>query len=660
MSRLYLEKKRIRGNKLGEGNHFPAMRNALGQKFESRAGEDDGLFIGYGMLPNIMPHSMQDQYSREEEDLCFDSAVLENGNLKAVFLPGLGGRLWSLQDKRTGRDLIYENPVFRPVNFALRNAWIAGGVEWNIGGRGHGAYTLSPLFTAELEDEDGTPVLRMYEFCRERGVTWQMDFFLPEGSEFLFARMRVVNPRKEVVPMYWWSNIAVREIGRQRVVAPAESTYSNAYEDEKHHPLSKWDLPFAEGFDCTFPKNHELPKDHFFNIPDGRRKFEALISEDGLGLVHASTRRLAGRKLFVWGQSPGGRHWQRRLSSPSAPDYLEIQAGLCKTQMECCPMPPESAWEWLEAYGSLTTRPEEIFSSWDSAVREAESALEAVLPESRLDSMLLRTRETFALKKGRLLFSGSAWGALENLRRLHGNEPPLSAHLDFGEPGAEQEPWIGLLKYGSLPETDPETVFPSYQIQKEWFELLKKSSAGTAGSFQWNTWLHLGLCHYYREDFERAEECFRNSLHLASSPLALYAMANLCRATGRKESSATFFRAVLRKRLYDISLAKECFRGILEAGKAEMILELFPLLPEKSQAVPMLRLLYASALAETGDWRAAQTILEEAGGLTSRTFRKGKPLFPTSTVRSALWKPGKKAWILILRKSGFLSALTCA
>ena len=58
---------------------------------------------------------------------------------------------------------------------------------------------------------DGTPVLRMYEYERLRGVSFQMDFFLPDGSRVLFARMRLVNENAQTVPTYWWSNIAVPE-----------------------------------------------------------------------------------------------------------------------------------------------------------------------------------------------------------------------------------------------------------------------------------------------------------------------------------------------------------------------------------------------------------------------------------------------------------------
>ena len=137
----------------------------------------------------------------------------------------------------------------------------------------------------------------------------------------------------------------------------------------------------------------------------------------------------------------------------------------------------------------------------------------------------------------------------------------------------------------------------------------------------------LGLCYYYRKDFVRAEECFEKSLSIAVSPLGLYAMANLYRVTGRMERAAALFAAALRKRPDDISLAKESFKGILEAGQVALLDELFSILPVESQKIPMLRFLHASALVRLGNWRDALAVLEENGGLEVPDIREGETSF---------------------------------
>lgn len=97
----------------------------------SRLDEDDELFVGYGQIPSIFPYRIQDLYDRAADPTEYIGVVLENKYLKAVFLPELGGKLWSLYDKVAGRDLLFTNAIVRPCNLAVRNAWTSGGIEFN-------------------------------------------------------------------------------------------------------------------------------------------------------------------------------------------------------------------------------------------------------------------------------------------------------------------------------------------------------------------------------------------------------------------------------------------------------------------------------------------------------------------------------------------------
>jgi len=303
MSELRFEEMIIPSADLTRESPLPAMRDALKIKLQYETGDEAGLFIGYGLRPNALPSTLQDRYTSELRPTKWRTAVLENTFLKAVFLPELGGRLWSLYDKRKKRDLVTRNPVIKPGNLAICNAWCSGGVEWNIGTRGHQVRTCRSLFTARGRSYKGAPVLRMYEFSRENGVAYQMEFFLPDDSPFLFVRCRIHNHHDKIIPMYWWSNTAVDEGDDLRVVTPAEYSFSNTYISNFEHLLRRAKLPVPDGYDCTYPRNYPTSKDHFFQIPDRERKFEAALYGDGWGLCQCSTDRLKGRKLFVWGRS---------------------------------------------------------------------------------------------------------------------------------------------------------------------------------------------------------------------------------------------------------------------------------------------------------------------------------------------------------------------
>ncbi len=615
MTKLTLSRKCLHGKRIHAASPFPPLRKALGSQIKSRVPEEDKLLIGYGLLDNLLPYTMQYKYDGPEEKLELETVVLENSKLRAEFIPALGGRLWSLFDKENGRDLVYENNEFKPGNLAIRNAWVAGGVEWNYGRRGHDAATCSMIFTAVIEDDDGTPVLRFYDFQRDRAATRQMDFFLPADSSFLFARIRIVNPNDRVVPMYWWSNIAFQLAEGGRVIVPAESTYANAYVSEQEHCLEKMPMPFNEGIDCTRPENYWSVKDHFFNIAEDRRKFESVFLSDGYGLMHTSTDFLQGRKLFVWGASPGGSNWQRRLSGDGQPGYIEIQAGICKTQLECRPMPAQTKWEWLEAYGTMCLPPAEIDGEWKNAVAAVENELEAILPRQSLDRLLERTGRSFSEKAGRVLFAGDGWGALENLRREKQGLPPLERHLDFGALSEEQADWQALLETGEMPSETSEPK--SFMVQEEWFELLKEAPPDS------NSLYHLALNYFSRGELEQAENCARSALSLRPDAFRLHLLANVLRAKHEFAEGALIADRALETS-DDEFLIVDIFKSFLEAQAWQLLLRRYDKLPADKQKIAMVRFLRARALTEIGEPEKALAILEENGGIQIPDIREGE------------------------------------
>ena len=61
-------------------------------------GETEEIYEGYGTLPSAYPYRQYNTYNRKLKQTDINTAVLENDYIKAVFLPELGGRLWSLTD----------------------------------------------------------------------------------------------------------------------------------------------------------------------------------------------------------------------------------------------------------------------------------------------------------------------------------------------------------------------------------------------------------------------------------------------------------------------------------------------------------------------------------------------------------------------------------
>src|SRR5204863_2151220 len=316
-------------------------------------------------------------------------------------------------DKRTGRELLYPNPVFQPANFAVRDAWYTGGVEWNIGIIGHCPLSCDPLFAAHVIAQDGTQVLRLYEWERIRRVPFQIDFWLPEDRPFLMTRVRITNPNAHTMPMYWWSNIGVPEREDVRVLGPSENAYRHDYDGS----LVEHDVPIFQGVDVTYTTNRRSAADLYFRIPQSRRKWITALDGEGRGLIHSSTDRLLGRKMFNLGMDPGGRRWQEFLAQPGE-RYIEIQGGLAQTQGDYVAMPAGAQWSWIEAYGLIEVDATKVHSkNWSQATEAVEHELERRLPRKWMEAELERTGAAIADREPvELLHPGSGWGALERIR----------------------------------------------------------------------------------------------------------------------------------------------------------------------------------------------------------------------------------------------------
>ena len=289
--------------------------------------------IEYGRLSNPLPYALQSGYQRRLRLTDLPALRLGNDRLEALVLPQLGGRVWSLRDLATGRDLIFANPNLIFANLALTGAWFAGGIEWNLGSTGHAATTCRPVFAGAVETDRG-PLLRLWEWERTRDLVFQVDLMVPEDAPVLLAFVRVRNPDARAE-----APVLVEQSGRRRAAGRSGAGAGDpGLADRVRRTLASVEVPFPDSadIDVSDPLRSQRSADYFFTIPPRRRAWIAAVEADGRGLVQTATEAMTGRKLFVWGAAAGGRRWQEWLGGVEA-RYLEIQAGLAQTQLEHLP-----------------------------------------------------------------------------------------------------------------------------------------------------------------------------------------------------------------------------------------------------------------------------------------------------------------------------------
>lgn len=594
-----LETRNYRVSSLTQNSDIPHL-SLEKEPHKSKSDIDDfeGLFIDYGRRETSYPYTQQNSYIEEtEQDITV--AVLENDYLYAEFLPTLGGRLWKLYDKKKKRDVLYTNDVIRFRNLSIRNAWFSGGVEWNCGIIGHSPFTCSQMYCAFVKGKNGEDVLRFYEFERVREIYYQIDFWLDENK--LMTAVRIENQNSTVVPMYWWSNMATPEYKGGRVVVPAESAYNNS----DGMGIKKSSIPFDNSLDVSYPENIPNTIDYFYDIPQKEAKFIANVDKDGYGLLQFSSNNLKGRKLFSWGHKKGSQHWQNMLTD-KAGDYVEIQAGLGKTQYECIPMPPKCVWSFSECYTLADIPADKVNAPYKELVQTVKEQIHSLGGCSMLDEKLKDYADDISTRKGDLVLNGSGFGYL-NIA-LGGKAPN---HLAFCIDD-DIKPWLALVNGEKI------TDKLSFAYGKKMENLLLKN----IDICNWNIPYQLALLAYDRREFEKAKQYCEHSLILDNNEYNNHLYAFILYQLG-DDNCIYFAEKCMDIKQDSYCLAESVFTLLLKQWAYSVVINSFNKLSAELKNNPRLLMYLSMAYLKSGDVKKSEEILFRDGGLVLLDFREG-------------------------------------
>ena len=270
---------------------------------------------------HLFPYTSHGDTEAAPVDQVWNMIVLENDFLRIEVAPELGGRVYSLFDKRIGREILFSNPVVKPVRILPIWAFISGGIEFNFP-IAHSPTSISAVACRTGRSGD-YGFVRVGEREARTGMEWVVELGLLENQPVLVQRTALRNCTARDHPWMMWTIGAVRSTEQTEFVHPKHRVLVH---DDR---LTEADWP-GEGLNWD-RSYHQMTA--LFWKPGSAPQFGAFHHDLGFGLMHlADPARLPGKKVWTYGH---GRHrgWGQATTEGGL-CYAEIESGPLLDQAE--------------------------------------------------------------------------------------------------------------------------------------------------------------------------------------------------------------------------------------------------------------------------------------------------------------------------------------
>jgi len=240
--------------------------------------------------------------------------VLENDHIKITICPDLGGKVYSMIHKASGKEILYVPDVIRYTRILPRFYFVAGGIEVSF------PISHSPTQNEKVLYKVDRTKDRIYVTCGERelrfGMQWSIEYSLGIGDDFLTERVIFHNPGTSAYPWMSWSNAAL------------PSAPDTKYNFPKGKVLSHSSKVDTIDWQIQGPKTQTDIKEmtgYFWKTKDVNA-FGAFTPSLNIGLYHIADEKIAdGIKLWSYGMGDDSA-WST-LSAAKHQTYIEIQGG---------------------------------------------------------------------------------------------------------------------------------------------------------------------------------------------------------------------------------------------------------------------------------------------------------------------------------------------
>lgn len=336
----------------------------------------------YGVA-HIYPYTLQDEIASKPTEVTYRTLILENKYLRVTVLPDLGGRVYSVYDKVSEREVFYKNTIIKFSPLAIRGAFFSGGVEFSFP-VAHAPTTAEHVNWDFQEFEDGSASIIIGGLEHMAGMRWTIKLTLFPERCALAQDVQLFNPTPIPGRYHYWTNASLDSEDQTEFIYPLQRVRSYEFAGTASWPVARLDpiiaepgLPGMEGVPLWpaerlhSPINFRWEKDMLAQVSIFGRDvtwdyFGAWQHSSNVGYAHfARYQDVSGMKLWSWGQSEVGIVNQSALMDDGTL-YAETQCGAMETQLDFDFLPPGVTKKWREWWlplrdlGGLTCASEEI------------------------------------------------------------------------------------------------------------------------------------------------------------------------------------------------------------------------------------------------------------------------------------------------------------
>ena len=336
----------------------------------------------YGVA-HIYPYTLLDDIDTDSSDKTYHTLVLENQYLRVTLITDLGGRVYSVFDKVSQREVFYKNSIVRFAPLAIRGAFFSGGIEFSFP-VAHAPTTCDKVNWDIRNNEDGSASASIGGLEHLSGLRWMITLTLFPDRCALAQDVYLYNPGTIPGRYHYWTNASLDANEDTEFIYPLHRARSYEYAGSASWPFARLDLiqedpglPGMEGVpmwpagQLQVPVNFRWQKNMLAQVSIFGRDvswnyFGAWQHKVNHGYAHvANSQDVSGMKLWSWGNAPVGVVNQSALTDDGSL-YAETQCGAMETQLDFDFLQPGDtrAWrEWwipLRGIGGLTCASETV------------------------------------------------------------------------------------------------------------------------------------------------------------------------------------------------------------------------------------------------------------------------------------------------------------